>query len=74
MAPVASVDIASREPYAEGQPFGDSGPFERIDGVLHFTADPANAANSAITDIHLAQRDENGLVQVQFRLHAHYAD
>ncbi len=63
MAPVAAVDITSRETYADGQPFGESGPFERIDGVLHFTADPASPANAAITDIHLAQRDEHGLVR-----------
>ncbi len=63
MAPVASVDITSRGPYADGQPFGDDGPFERIDGVVTFTADPASPANAAITDIGLAQRDENGLVR-----------
>ena len=63
MAPVASVEITSREPYADGQHFGDAGPFERIDGVVTFTADPASPANAPITDISLAQRDDNGLVR-----------
>ncbi len=63
MAPVASVDITSREAYADGQPFGDTGPYERIDGVVTFTADPENAANSSITDIGLARRDDDGLVR-----------
>ncbi len=63
MAPVASVDITSREAYADGQPFGDTGPYERIDGVVTFTADPENAANSSITDIGLAGRDDDGLVR-----------
>ena len=59
----SSVNITSREPYAGGQPFGDAGPYERIDGVVTFAADPANAANAAIVDIGLARRDSDGLVR-----------
>lgn len=63
MPPVAAVDIISRESYAGGEPFGSSGPFERIDGTVTFTADPASPANAAITDIGLASQDEAGLVR-----------
>jgi hypothetical protein len=56
---VIAVDIIRREPYADGQEFGDTGPYERLDGVLTLAVDPHHAANRCITDLHLAPRDTN---------------
>ncbi|MFN0147517.1 MAG: alpha/beta hydrolase domain-containing protein [Dehalococcoidia bacterium] len=60
--PVTSFDIHSRRPYFEGRSFGDGGVYERIDGVVHFAVDPANAANKEIADLDRATRDPAGLV------------
>jgi hypothetical protein len=62
---VIAVDTIAREPYAEGQSFGDTGAYERIDGVLTFAVDPEHAANQPIVDLELAPRDAQG--RVQFR-------
>ncbi len=62
---VVNVEITRREPYADGKPFGDTGPYERIDGMLTFAVDPDNQANRSITDLALAPRDERG--RVSFR-------
>ena len=59
---VTEVIITRREPYAAGQRFGDTGAYERIDGVLTFAVDPKHAANQAIVDLELAPRDAQGRV------------
>ena len=61
--PVVSVDIKSRQPYADGVPFGATGDYERIDGALTFAVDPGNASNSAIVDLEYAPVDGNGCVR-----------
>jgi len=40
-----------------------SGAYERITGKVHFVVDPKNPANRIITDIDLAPRNENGLIE-----------
>ena len=62
---VIAVDITYRQPYAEGQAFGNTGAYERIDGVLTYAVDPEHVANQPIIDLELAPRDEQG--RVQFR-------
>ena len=62
---VVNFDVTSHEPYAAGRPFGDAGPYQRVDGLLHFAVDPANDANRPIVDLHLAPRDAEG--RVRFR-------
>ena len=59
---VTDFEIVSREPFAEGQPFGDTGPYERIEGLLRFAVDPSHAANSEIVDLGRAARDTDGRV------------
>lgn len=61
--PVIHLDIHNREPYADGESFGESGPYERIDGTVTFAVDPGNPANETIVDLALAPRDEDGLVR-----------
>src|SRR4051812_23318361 len=59
---VIAFDVRKRQPYLEGQQFGGSGAYERIDGWLRFAVDPEHPANSAIVDLDLAPRDEQGRV------------
>ena len=63
--PVVSVDIKRRQPYAGGTPFGATGDYERIDGVLGFAVDPGNAANASIVDLEHAPVDEAGCVRFE---------
>ncbi|HEU5421913.1 MAG TPA: alpha/beta hydrolase domain-containing protein [Nitrolancea sp.] len=61
--PVVAIDLTRREPYAGGQAFGDTGPYERLDGTITFAVDPEHLANAAITDLKLAPRDAQGRVR-----------
>jgi hypothetical protein len=59
---VIELEVQSRAPYEEGISFGSAGPYERIDGVLHFGFDPTAPANQGIVDLELAARGADGLV------------
>jgi hypothetical protein len=59
---VIGFEITKREPYEGGQSFGDTGPYERIDGIARYAVDPASAANDPIVDLALAGRGPDGLV------------
>ena len=56
-------EITSRVLYADGQSFGDTGPFVQFDGTAHFAVDPEHRANKAIVDIGFAPRNGEGLVE-----------
>ena len=56
------LELASRRPYHGGAVFGDTGAYERLDGVAYFAVDPAQPGNSAIVDLVKAARDEAGCV------------
>ena len=60
---VTSIEIKERGPYAEGMTFGDTGAYEQLDGTVYFAVDPADPANSLITDLELAPRNAAGLVE-----------
>ena len=59
---VTKLLITSRQPFAEGQAFGDVGTYEQLDGVAYFAVDPTDDANRLITDIERAPRDPSGRV------------
>ena len=59
---LARLQILKREPYEDGRDFGQTGPYERIDAIAHYTVDPANEANRGIVDLDNAVCDESGLV------------
>ena len=63
--PVIAVNIKSRQPYAEGKPFGASGAYERVEGVLTYAVDPKSAANAAVVDLEYAPVDDAGCVRFQ---------
>ena len=57
------LEVVRREPFDEGRAFGDTGPYERIDAVAHYTVDPAHPANAGIVDLDRAERGEDGKVR-----------
>jgi hypothetical protein len=61
--PVTSLEITRRSVVLDGRPFGEAGAYEKIVGVLRFGVDPTHPANQAITDIGLAPRSPEGLVE-----------
>ena len=60
---LTKLEINTRKPFADGQTFGDAGKYEQIDGVAHFTVDPAHPDNAVIADIGLAPRNQAGGVE-----------
>ena len=60
--PVIQLQITRHTPYAGGEPFGDAGAYDQIDGVAHCAVDPEHPANAGITDLDLAPRDSSGKV------------
>jgi hypothetical protein len=59
---VTALEIKTRSAFAEGTAFGDIGPYEELDGTVHFAVDPNHPRNAGITDLKLAPRDAQGLV------------
>src|SRR5215467_3627755 len=60
---VIACELTSRQALADGRAFGTVGPYEQLDGTVHFAVDPTHVRNRGITDLHLAPRDANGLVR-----------
>jgi hypothetical protein len=59
---VTRLEITARRPYEGGKPFGEAGPYERLNGVIHFSVDPNDPVNAAIVDLDRAERGTDGLV------------
>ena len=67
---VTRVEIRSVEsPTFDGRSFGTVGQYEKIFAVLYGELDPEDPRNAVITDIDLAPRNTNGLVEYQADLH-----
>ena len=64
---VVRLEVTRREPVLDGAPFRGAGgagsAYEKLEGVLHFSADPAARANEPIADLGLAPRNAHGLVE-----------
>jgi hypothetical protein len=59
---VTALEIHSCAPYLGGAPFGEAGPYERLDGSIYFAVAPDHPANAGIVDLDLAPRDADGRV------------
>lgn len=59
---VVRVHVQERRPFADGQSFGASGPYEAVRGRLFLEADPDDPANARIADLPLAPRNDKGRV------------
>ncbi len=62
-AGVTAIHVVDRDDVASGESMGTAGPYERIVAKAHFAVDPKLPANRIISDIDLAPRNENGLVE-----------
>ena len=67
--PVIKLEVANRSQFANGESFGETGPYELIEGRVHFAVDPEHPRNQVITDLELAPRDSVGNVGMS----AHFA-
>lgn len=61
-AEVTRVEILTRTPVLDGAPFGDAGPYEKLQGRIHFEVDPSNPRNRIIADLDKAPRNARGMV------------
>ncbi|HVC60292.1 MAG TPA: alpha/beta hydrolase domain-containing protein [Acetobacteraceae bacterium] len=57
--------IADRRLFADGQAFGEAGPYERLSGRVHVAVDPLAAAQRDVVDLDKAARDSRGLVHCE---------
>jgi len=62
-AEVYKVEISSREIILSGNEFGNHGTYELLKGNIFFRFDPNNPSNRRITDISLAEKNDQGLVE-----------
>jgi hypothetical protein len=62
-AEVVRLEIEKRGIFAQGHPFGRTGPYEKIAGKLRLEVDPGADANARIVDLQLAPRNERGKVE-----------
>ncbi len=62
-AEVVRFEIERREPFAEGESFGDVGPYEIIAGRVFYAVEPSLPQNEPIVDLKLAPRNESGRVE-----------
>ena len=62
-ARVVRIEVRYRMDLAGGMWFGLAGPYEKLVGTIYFAVDPDNPANGIITDIGLAPRNADGLVE-----------
>ena len=63
---ITKIEITSREtPAFEGHVFGDVGTYDRIKGVAYGVIDPKDPRNQIITDIALAPKNKNGMVEYE---------
>ncbi len=59
------IQVNSFEPFAEGQTFGEVGPYLRIRGVAKGELDPVAPQNKLIVDLDKAPRNARGLVEYE---------
>jgi hypothetical protein len=60
---VVRLEVTRREPVLGGAAFGAGGPYEKIEGVLHFAVDPSARVHEPIADLGRAPRNARGLVE-----------
>ena len=60
---VTSLEIDRRETVLGGKAFGEAGAYEKIIGTIRYAADPGHPLHRQITDIALAPKNAQGLVE-----------
>ena len=64
-ARITEIRIGTIEPFADGQPFGEAGSYERVTGIARGELDPQSAQNRDIVDLDKAPRNGRGLVEYE---------
>jgi hypothetical protein len=64
-ARITEIKIGTVEPFAESQPFGDAGSYERVTGTARGELDPQAAQNHDIVGLDKAPRNGRGLVEYE---------
>ena len=62
-AKLTRLEIEKHEIVADGQAFGDAGPYEKLTGRAYFEADPTQKRNAAVFDIDRAPLNAKGMVE-----------
>src|SRR5260370_32243499 len=62
-ARVTRIKITTREVVADGMPFGDTGPYEKLGGTVYFEVDPFDERNAVVFDLDKAPRSKEGTVE-----------
>ncbi len=62
-AGVTRIEVKERTDVLGGRAFGTVGPYERIAATAHFAIDPKLPANRIISDVDLAPRNPDGLIE-----------
>ena len=57
------INVESREPFADGQEFERVGAYEALVGTVDFAIDSDDVSNETVTDLKLAPRNDEGLVE-----------
>ena len=60
---ITAIEITARAPFVGGAAFGETGAYERLDGVAIGELDPAHPANRGIVNIDKAPRNARGMVE-----------
>jgi hypothetical protein len=64
-ARITEIKIDTVEPFAEGQPFGEAGSYERVTGIARGELDPQSPQNQPIAELDKAPRNARGLVEYE---------
>ena len=63
-ARLVRLQIDHREVVAQGQSFGNAGPYERLSGTAYFEVDPRDAHNAVVFDLDQAPTNSRGMVEL----------
>ncbi|MCP3962971.1 MAG: hypothetical protein GY719_34460 [bacterium] len=63
-AGVTRLEITRQEPFADGMPFGASGPYEKLVGKAYLEVDPTDPRNAVIQDLDLVPTNAAGRVEL----------
>ncbi len=61
-ARVVRLVVEQTRPVAEGKSFGETGPYQRLDGTVYIEVDPRDPLNKVIVNLDKAPRTPKGLV------------
>ena len=62
-ARVVRLVVEQRQPLSGGAPFGDAGPYERLDGTVYMEVDPRDAHDAVVVNVDRAPRNAGGMVE-----------